>query len=172
VYFYAARFNLMITLIAAAGLRNELGKENQLLWHLPHDFTHFKTLTSGHFIIMGRKTFESLPGILPNRTHVVISRQLAYKPHGVLTANSLEAALALVPKQEAAFVIGGGEIYQQAMPFAHAIELTRVEAQLDADTFFPEINPEIWELIAEELHPADDRHAYAFRFQRFEKRTL
>ena len=161
----------MITLIAAAGLQNELGKDNELLWHLPNDFKHFKTLTAGHYIIMGRKTFESLPGILPNRTHVVISRQTEYSPEGVLVANSLEAALSLIPNSEDAFVIGGGEIYQQALSIAHRIELTRVNAQLQADTFFPTINPSEWDLVQEECHPADERHTYAYCFQRFEKRT-
>lgn len=161
----------MITLIAAVGLRNELGKDNQLLWHLPNDFKHFKELTSGHHVIMGRKTFESLPGILPNRTHIVISRNPAWQIEGVLLASSLDAAFNLVPAGEQAYVIGGGEIYRQALPYSDRIELTRVETQMEADTFFPEINPEEWTLVAEEIHPADDRHAYAYCFQRFEKRT-
>lgn len=161
----------MITLIAAVGLRNELGKDNQLLWHLPNDFKHFKELTSGHHVIMGRKTFESLPGILPNRTHIVISRNPAWHKEGVLLASSLDAAFNLVPVGEQAYVIGGGEIYRQALPHSDRIELTRVETQMEADTFFPEINPEEWTLVADEIHPADERHAYAYRFQRFEKRT-
>jgi dihydrofolate reductase len=161
----------MITLIAAVGLRNELGKDNQLLWHLPNDFKHFKELTSGHHVIMGRKTFESLPGILPNRTHVVISRNPVWHKEGVLLVSSLDAAFGLVPAGEQAYVIGGGEIYRQALPHSDRIELTRVETQMEADTFFPEINPEEWKLVAEEAHPADERHAYAYRFQRFEKRT-
>ena len=135
------------------------------------NFKHFKTLTAGHYIIMGRKTFESLPGILPNRTHVVISRQTEYSPEGVLVANSLAAALSLIPNSDDAFVIGGGEIYQQALSIAHRIELTRVNAQLQADTFFPTINPSEWDLVQEECHPADERHTYAYCFQRFEKRT-
>ena len=161
----------MITLIAAVGLRNELGKDNQLLWHLPNDFKHFKAITSGHYVIMGRKTFESLPGILSNRTHIVISRNPDWQKEGVLLANSLEAAFNLVPTGEHAFVIGGGEIYSQALAHSDRIELTRVETQMDADTFFPEINPAEWELVADEAHPADERHAYAYRFQRYEKRT-
>jgi len=161
----------MITLIAAVGLRNELGKDNQLLWHLPNDFKHFKAITSGHYVIMGRKTFESLPGILPNRTHIVISRNADWQKEGVLLANSLDAAFNLVPANEQAFVIGGGEIYTQALAHSDRIELTRVETQMEADTFFPEINPAEWELVAEEAHPADERHAYAYRFQRYEKRT-
>lgn len=162
----------MIILIAAAGQGNELGKNNELLWHLPNDFKHFKTLTAGHYIIMGRKTFESLPGLLPNRTHVVISRQANYAPEGVFMTNSLEAALSQIPETEDAFVIGGGEIYQQALAHAHRIELTRVAAQLPADTFFPEIDPTQWELVHEECHPADERHAYSYCFQRYEKRTV
>jgi dihydrofolate reductase len=161
----------MIILIAAAGLQNELGKDNELLWHLPNDFKHFKSLTAGHYIIMGRKTFESLPGILPNRTHVVITRQPDFSPEGVMIVNSLDAALSLISAEEDTYVIGGGEIYQQALPLAHRIELTRVNAQLQADTFFPEINPAEWELVHEECHPSDERHTYDYCFQRFEKRT-
>lgn len=161
----------MITLIAAVGLRNELGKDNQMLWHLPNDFKHFKAITSGHHVIMGRKTFESLPGILPNRTHIVISRNTDWHKEGVLVAYNLDAAFAIVPTGDDAFVIGGGEIYSQAISQAERIELTRVETQMEADTFFPEINPAEWKLVSDEAHPADERHAYAYRFQRYEKST-
>jgi dihydrofolate reductase len=161
----------MIILIAAAGLQNELGKDNELLWYLPNDFKHFKTLTAGHYIIMGRKTFESLPGVLPNRTHVVITRQPDFSPEGVMIVNSLNDALSVIPKEEDAYVIGGGEIYQQALPLAHRIELTRVKVQLQADTFFPKIDSTEWDLVHEECHAADERHTYDYCFQRFEKRT-
>ena len=133
----------MLTLIAATSTNNALGKDNQLVWHLPDDFKRFKTLTSGHFIIMGRKTFESFPKPLPNRTHVIITRQKDYQvPDGCIVVPSLEKAIAFCPKDEEVYIIGGGEIYKQSIDIADKVELTRVHTSVEADTFFPEINPE------------------------------
>ena len=101
----------VITMIAAAGEGNELGKDNDLVWHLPDDFKRFKSLTTGHHIIMGRKTFESFPKLLPNRTHIVISRNPDYKAEGAIVVSSLEAALAQCGDDEQPFIIGGGQIY-------------------------------------------------------------
>src|SRR5690606_38337955 len=101
---------MKITLIAAAAEYNALGKNNKMIWHLPDDFKRFKQLTSGHHIIMGRKTFESLPGVLPKRTHVVITRQEEYKADGCVVANSLDEAIKACPQDEEVFIIGGGEI--------------------------------------------------------------
>lgn len=154
----------MIILIAAAAENNALGKNNQLLWHLPDDFKRFKNITSGHYIIMGRKTFESFPKPLPNRTHIVISRQKNYNPEGCIVVNNLEEAIKRVPQPEDAYVIGGGEIYTQSMSMADKIELTRVHASLEADTFFPEIDLEKWRLTFEELHSKDEKHLYDFSF--------
>lgn len=160
----------MITIIAAAAENNALGKDNQMIWHLPDDFKRFRQLTTGHYIIMGRKTFESLPKLLPNRTHVIISRQKDYSvPEGVLVVHSLEEAIKVCPPNEAIFIIGGGEIYKQSMAIADTIELTRVQTAPEADAFFPEINPEEWQLVSEEFHPKDEKHAYDFRFLRYEK---
>lgn len=157
----------MIILIAAAAENNALGKDNRLLWHLPDDFKRFKQLTTGHHIIMGRKTFESFPKPLPNRTHVIITRQQYDAPEGCIVVDSLEKAIAVCPEGEDAFVIGGGEIYKLAMPAADKIDLTRVHTTLDADTFFPAIDPAEWELVGSEFHPEDERHAYGFTFQQF-----
>lgn len=156
-------------MIAAASENNALGKDNQLLWHLPDDFKRFKKLTSGHKIIMGRKTFETFPKPLPNRTHIIVTRSKKYKvPHPNCTVvHSLEEALKQLDENEHAFIIGGGEIYRQGGIFSDRIELTRVHASFEADAFFPEIDPDIWELIQEEYHPRDDRHAYDFTFQTF-----
>lgn len=155
----------MITLIAAAGENNELGKDNELVWHLPDDFKRFKQLTTSHFIIMGRKTFESFPKPLPNRTHVVITRNKDYNPEGVLVVHSLDAALLKASGDEQPFVIGGGEIYQLAIEAADKIELTRVHGTFEADAFFPEIYKDQWELISKEYHPQDERHNYAFTYE-------
>ncbi len=154
----------MITLIAAAGENDALGKENDLVWHLPDDFKRFKQLTSGHHIIMGRKTFESFPKLLPNRTHIIITRQKDYNPPGTIVVHSLEEAFSRVQNDPQPFVIGGGEIYALAMEKAHKIELTRVHGSFDADAFFPEINTDIWRLTASEYHPKDERHAFDFTY--------
>ncbi|WP_447635912.1 dihydrofolate reductase [Flavobacterium microcysteis] len=160
----------MITLIAAAAENNALGKDNAMLWHLPDDFKRFKEITTGHHIIMGRKTFESFPKPLPNRTHVIITRQKAYAPAGCIVADSMENAIAACPKDEDIFIIGGGEIYNLGMPFADIIELTRVHDSFEADAFFPEINRNEWELISEEYHPADEKHKVDFSFQTFARK--
>lgn len=160
----------MLTMIAAAGENNSLGKDNDLVWHLPDDFKRFKKLTSGHFIIMGRKTFESFPKPLPNRTHIVVTRQPNYHPKEIIVVHSLEAALDMVKNDRQPFIIGGGEIYKQGMEYADRIELTRVHGTFEADTFFPEINENEWKLIAEEHHPKDEKHNYAFTYLTYERK--
>ncbi|RAR74132.1 dihydrofolate reductase [Flavobacterium aciduliphilum] len=159
----------MVTLIAAASDNHALGKQNQLLWHLPDDFKRFKEKTSGHFIVMGRKTFDSLPKRLPNRTHIIITRQKDYVVADCLIAHSLSEALAMCPKNEEVYIIGGAEIYKQALENADKIELTRVHHIFDADAFFPEINPSEWELVFEERHDRDDKHLFDYTFQTFKK---
>lgn len=158
----------MVQLIAAVSENNAIGLDNGLLWHLPDDFKRFKALTSGHYIIMGRKTFESFPKPLPNRTHVVITRQKNYQKEGCVVVHSLDEALAKVPKGEDVFVIGGGEIYQQSMAVADVVDVTRVHTVIEkADTFFPEIDLDDWELEREEFHAKDERHQYDFTFQTY-----
>ena len=160
----------MNIIIAAAAQNNALGKNNDLVWHLPDDFKRFKALTSGHHIIMGRKTFESFPKPLPNRTHIVITRQKEYAPEGCIVVESMEKALAIAPKNEDVFIIGGGEIYNLGLAFAHKIELTRVFDTFDADVFFPEINLAEWELVSEEFHAKDEKHQYYFSYQTYIKK--
>lgn len=160
----------MITIIAAAGKNNELGKENDLVWHLPDDFKRFKQLTTGHHIIMGRKTFESFPKPLPNRTHVVITRNKNYKKEGAIVTHSMESALEIAKNDSEIFIIGGGEIYTIGLNFATKIELTRVHSNFDVDTYFPEIPSENWELKDEIFHNKDERHQYSFTYQTFLKK--
>ncbi|PKA83326.1 dihydrofolate reductase [Ulvibacter sp. MAR_2010_11] len=155
----------MITMIAAAGENNELGKDNDLVWHLPDDFKRFKQLTTGHYIIMGRKTFESFPKPLPNRTHLVITRDENYSAQGAVVVHSLDEALIKASSDENPFIIGGGEIYKIGMDVADKIELTRVHATFTVDTYFPEIDPDIWELVSEIPHGKDERHKFAFTYQ-------
>ena len=164
----------MITLIAAAAENNALGKDNDLVWHLPDDFKRFKQLTSGHFIIMGRKTFESFPKPLPNRTHIIITRQKNYAEkincESCIVVDSIENAIAKTIPNEESFIIGGGEIYKQSLPFADKIELTRVHGIFEADAFFPEIEDTKWILTNEEFHPKDEKHNFGFTYQTFLKK--
>lgn len=160
----------MITIIAAIAENNALGKDNLLVWHLPDDFKRFKELTSNHYIIMGRKTFESFPKPLPNRTHIIISRQKNFSYEGCIVVHSIEQALSKCPENEEIFIIGGGEIYKQSLSFADKLELTRVHGIVEADTYFPEINPQDWKLDFEEFHSKDDRHNFDFTFQTYLKK--
>ncbi len=160
----------MITIIAAAGENNELGKNNDLVWHLPDDFKRFKQLTTGHHIIMGRKTFESFPKPLPNRTHIVITRNQAYQKDGITVVHTLQEALEIAKDDPQPFIIGGGEIYKMALAVSDKIELTRVHGTFDADTFFPAINSNNWQLIHEEFHPKDDKHKFDFSYLTYVKK--
>lgn len=158
---------LMLILIAAAAENNALGKDNDLLWHLPDDFKRFKALTSGHYIIMGRKTFESFPKLLPNRTHVIVTRQPDYKAENCIVVPGLEEAIKACPENEDVYVIGGGEIYGLALPVSDKIELTRVHAEFEAEAFFPEFSSDEWKLVATEYHPKDEKHVYDFTYETY-----
>lgn len=160
----------MLTIIAAAAENNALGKDNDLVWHLPDDFRRFKRLTSGHHIIMGRKTFESFPNLLPDRKHVIITRKTNYHPENTIVVHSLEEAIRISKLDEQPFIIGGGEIYKIAMEKAEKIELTRVHGEFEADTFFPEIDETKWKLVKEEFHEKNDRHKYSFTYLTYERK--
>lgn len=160
----------MIVMIAAVAENNALGKNNELVWHLPNDFKRFKELTSGHYIIMGRKTFESFPKPLPNRTHIVITRQQNYQPDGCIVVNSIENAIKACPENETIYIIGGGEIYNQALAFSDTIEITKVHGEFEADAFFPEIKAEEWELVQSDFNAKDERHLYDYTYQTFVKK--
>ncbi len=161
-----------ILLIAAAGEANELGLNGDLPWHLPDDFKRFKTLTTGHPMIMGRKTFDTCPSPLPKREHIIITRDREYRVDhpSCRVVYSLKEALDSTKDSDKVYVIGGGEIYNQALPMATGVELTRVHGSFPADTFFPELDPEQWQLIASEHHPADPRHAHAFTYETYQRK--
>jgi dihydrofolate reductase len=162
-------------MIAAASENNALGKSNRLLWHLPDDFKRFKKLTSGHPIIMGRKTFASLKEPLPDRKHIIITRDKDFSvSHADCSVvHSMEEALKVVADKKLSFIIGGGEIYQLGEPFANKIELTRVHATFDdADTYFPEIDEHIWKLIESEYHPIDAKHNYEFTYLTYVRKGI
>lgn len=160
-----------VTIIVAAAENDAIGKDNKLIWHLSDDLKRFKTLTSGHNIIMGRKTFESFPAPLPNRTHVVITRQADYKvPDGVIVVNSLEAAIEASKDDKQPFIIGGGDIYKQAILIANKIELTRVHESFSADTYFPKIDASIWKETTSISYKKDDKNEFDFTYFTYERR--
>lgn len=160
----------MITIVAALGLKNEIGSKNQLLWHLPRDLKHFKTLTQGHPVIMGRKTYESIGRALPNRTNIVVSRRSDWFEEGILIVGSLKEAFKFAQKIDSeVFVIGGGNIYEQTMAVADRLEITRVGAELPADTYFPEIDEARWKKVREECHEKDEKNEYGMCFMTFER---
>lgn len=154
-------------MIAAVAENNALGKDNELVWHLPNDFKRFKALTSGHHIIMGRKTFESFPKPLPNRKHIIITRQKKYQAEGCIIVESIEEAINICPKDENSFIIGGGEIYTLGLPYTDKIEITRVHESFEADTYFPEINNKEWKIVSSEFNKKDEKHKYDYTYQTF-----
>ncbi|MCL5127626.1 dihydrofolate reductase [Algibacter sp. L4_22] len=160
-----------LTIIVAAAENDAIGKGNKLIWHLSDDLKRFKSLTNNHHIIMGRKTFESFPKPLPNRAHVVITRQSDYKaPEGVILVNSLEEAVIACKSDLQPYIIGGGEIYRQALAIADKIEITRVHESFEADTYFPKIDMSIWKETAHKFHSKDGKHDYEFTFQTYERK--
>ena len=162
----------MITIVVAMGKNREIGVDNQLLWHLPKDLKHFKELTSGHPIIMGRKTYESIGKPLPNRTNIVISRKNDWFEEGILIVGSIKEALKFAKKiDENVFVLGGGTIYAQTTDLADQLEVTVVDVTLEADTYFPKIDEKIWQKTQETCHEKDEKNQYDFCFQTFTKKT-
>lgn len=157
---------MKITVIAALAQNNAIGRNNRLLYALPNDLRRFKALTTGHTIIMGRKTFESLPkGALPNRRNLVLSRQEGADFPGTECFRSLPEALEACRNEEEVFVIGGASVYQEALPLADRLCITHVaDTPADADAFFPAICPTAWSIEREEEHPADEKHAFAYTF--------
>ena len=161
----------MISIIAAIGKNNELGKGNTLLWSLPADMKHFKEITYLHPVVMGRKTYESIGRPLPNRRNIVISRDIKYKKEGVEVVQSLAEALDLFSNSdEEIFIIGGGELYKQTIEIADKLYITHIDASFpDADTFFPEIIPIVFLETSREEHKKDDKNPYDYAFATYTK---
>lgn len=161
----------MITIIAAIGNNNELGKDNDLIWHLSADLKRFKKVTTGHTIIMGRNTFESIGKPLPNRRSIIITRNKEYTQEGCDVVHSLEEALKLIKNEEHAFIIGGAQIYNETMQkgLVDQLDITRVLSDFDADVFFPEINTDEWELVSQEDFKADEKNPYDYNFLSYAK---
>lgn len=166
---------MKISIIVAKASNNVIGKDNDLVWRLSSDLQRFKKLTTGHCIIMGRKTYESIGKPLPNRTSIVITKNQDFTlPNGHHVAHSVEEAIqkAIGTGQEVAFIIGGAEIYRQSMTIADELIVTEVHAHPDGDAFFPEINPSHWEKVSEENFQKDDTNQYDFDIVVYKKRTV
>lgn len=159
----------MITIIAAIARNNALGKNNKLIWHLPADLKRFKNITNGHHIIMGRKTFESLGKPLPNRTTIIITRNKNYKVKDCIVVNSLKEALEKANADENPYILGGAEIYKQAMNLADQLDVTWIHHEFQADAFFPEIDKSIWKESFREDFKANEKNKYDYSFVRYKK---
>jgi len=162
---------MTISLVVAAASNNAIGKDGKLPWHLPNDMKHFKNVTWGMPVVMGRKTFESLGKVLPGRKNIVISRQHGLEIEGAIIVKNIEDALFVAKQTDAneVMVIGGGEIYKTLMGKAKRIYLTRVEEEPEADTFFPSIDPKEWFLVSQKNHEADEKNDYNYSFQVWER---
>jgi len=163
----------MIIIIAAVSKNYALGKENKLLWHLPKDFKFFKETTLGHPIIMGRKTFESLPKALPGRTNIVVTGDRNYVKEGATVVHSLEDAIKIgLSENEEVFICGGGQIYKEALEkgLVDKILLTEIDAEIDGDAFFPSFDKQEWEISKKECHTKDEKHDFDFCFVEYLKK--
>jgi dihydrofolate reductase len=156
-----------VSIIVAMAENNVIGNKNRLIWQISADLRRFKAITMGHPVIMGRKTFESIGKALPGRHNIIISRQKGYKAPDCITVTSLSQALKLFPDAGEIFIIGGGEIYRQALPLADKLYLTKVHASFEGDTVFPEVDGKEWQLIHEETISNDPRVSFAYSFLDF-----
>lgn len=157
----------MISLLVAATENDAIGKDGQLLWHLPNDLKYFKNLTWGMVVIMGRKTFESVNRPLPGRMNIVVTTKSDWKMDGVITKPGIEEAIQFAGEEhfKEIFIIGGGEIYRQTMEIADRIYMTRVHTELEGDTFFPSIDHSNFKLDSSRLFEADEKHAWPYTFE-------
>jgi dihydrofolate reductase len=163
---------VIVSLLVAMDEQRGIGFRGNLPWRLPADLRRFKTLTMGHHLVMGRKTYESIGRPLPGRTMIVLSRNPGYQPVGCLPAGSLDEGLEIARHrgEDEVFVIGGGDVFTQALPIADRIYLTLVHGRVEADTYFPEFDPEDWAEVESVGHPADEDHVFPFTFKVLERR--
>jgi dihydrofolate reductase len=163
---------MVLSLIAAIGKNKEIGYQGSLPWRLPTDLTYFKSLTSGHTVIMGRNTYESIGKPLPDRVNIVLTKDQDYTPEGCLIAHSLNSALALVsPNETESFVIGGAHIFAVAISYAARMYITQVDYSGPADTYFPAFNTSLWKITPIETPPRSSRDQYDFRFVTYDRIT-
>jgi len=161
---------MRVTLIAAVSENGVIGRGNALPWHLPADLQRFKRLTTGHAVVMGRKTWESIRRPLPHRRNIVISGSPGFQPAGAVVVPSFAAAMDAARDLTELFAIGGSRVFEAALPLTDRLELTRVHAQVPGDAYFPKVDLSEWKLIAEDRHPADEQHAYPFSFLTYDRR--
>lgn len=161
----------MITVIAAIGINNELGKGNDLIWHLPADLKRFKKVTTGHTIVMGRKTFESIGRPLPNRSTIIVTRDKTYTKEGCMVVHSVEEAIASAPKEQKIFIIGGAQIYKYVLAknLIDTLDITLVHDVFDADVYFPEIKNTSWKEVAREDFRADENNKHDYSFVSYQR---
>ncbi|HET9041506.1 MAG TPA: dihydrofolate reductase [Burkholderiales bacterium] len=164
----------LISLVVAAAANGVIGRDNRMPWHLPEDLAHFKRLTLGHPVVMGRKTYESILAALgkplPGRTNIVLTRQAGFAAPGCIVAASLDAALAAVREAVEIFVIGGAEIYRLALDRADRVYLSRIDADFEGDATFPPLDPAVWRETERETHPPAGGRAFGFAFLRYDRR--
>lgn len=163
----------MVTIIAAIAKNNALGKNNDLIWHLPADLKRFKQVTTGHHILMGRNTFESIGKPLPNRTTIIITRNNNYFQNGCLIANSIEQAIELAKNDDKIFIIGGAQIYKEALKnkLVDKLDITLVHEEFEADVFFPEIDSNQWQETFRKDYKADEKNKYDYSFISYERKN-
>ena len=162
--------NRELTIIAAVSINNIIGNKNKLIWKLSNDLKRFRNLTTNHSVIMGRKTFESLPNPLPDRDNIVITRDTNYSKPNIQVCSSIEDAINITKTDTQPFIIGGGEIYTQTINIVDKIELTRVHEEFDGDAYFPEIPLDIFELINEENYNSDLENEFDYSYLTYKKR--
>ena len=162
--------NRELTIIAAVSINNIIGNKNKLIWKLSNDLKRFKNLTTNHSVIMGRKTFESLPNPLPGRDNIVITRDTNYSKPNIQVCSSIEDAINLTKTDTQPFIIGGGQIYTQTINIVDKIELTRVHKEFDGDAYFPEIPLDIFELINKENYNSDLENEFDYSYLTYKKR--
>jgi len=158
-----------VSVVAAVAENGVIGREGGLPWRLPDEIRYFKRLTTGQTVIMGRRTYDEIRAPLANRRNIVVTRNGEWRAEGVESAGSLSLALKLAAGEEEVFVVGGAEIYRQALPLAQRLYLTTVHADVEGDTTFPDWDPSEWRLVTEDHHPADERHRYAFTVRRYDR---
>ena len=160
---------MKVSLIVAMAKNRVIGADNKIPWHLPNELKLFKSLTMGHHIVMGRKTYESINRLLPGRTTVIVTRQRDYDVPGAVIANSVEEALRACRDDDECFVIGGADLFRETLPLADRLYLTVVDAEPHGDIFMPELDMSAWREISSESFAADDKHAHAYRFAIYDR---
>ena len=161
---------MTVSLVVAASKNNVIGRDGELPWHLPEDLRHFRRITTGKPVIMGRKTFESIGRPLPDRHNIVMTRDPDYAAEGCDVVESVAEALDVAGDADEVMVIGGGQVYRDFLPRADRIYMTRVQAEVQGDTRFPRIEGNAWRLVSAEHHAADEKHEFAFEMMVFERR--